>query len=104
VVHSPSKTQSCDLSRTRIDHEVESIRNNSHFAHAAFIDTFDPKDIGHTLSNLNWVNSMHEKFENFERNQDWELVDPPPRCKPIGIKWVWKNKKGEKCQKSVKAC
>jgi hypothetical protein len=39
---------------------------------------------------------MHEKLDNFERNQDWELVDPPPRCKPIGIKWVWKNKKGEK--------
>jgi hypothetical protein len=39
---------------------------------------------------------MHEELENFERNQVWELVDPPPRCKPIGTKWVWKNKKGEK--------
>jgi hypothetical protein len=39
---------------------------------------------------------MHEKVENFERNQVWELVDPPPGCKPIGTKWVWKNKEGEK--------
>jgi hypothetical protein len=39
---------------------------------------------------------MHEELENFERNQVWELVDPPPGCKPIGIKWVWKNKDGEK--------
>jgi hypothetical protein len=39
---------------------------------------------------------MHEKLENFERNQVWELVDPPPGCKPIGTKWVWKNKEGEK--------
>jgi hypothetical protein len=39
---------------------------------------------------------MHEELENFERNQVWELVDPPPRCKPIGTKWVWKNKEGEK--------
>jgi hypothetical protein len=23
------------------------------------------------------------------------LVDPPPGCKPIGKKWVWKNKEGE---------
>jgi hypothetical protein len=38
---------------------------------------------------------MHE-LENFERNQVWMLVDPPPRCKPIGTKWVWKNKEGEK--------
>jgi hypothetical protein len=39
---------------------------------------------------------MHEELENFERNQVWELVDPPPWCKPIGTKWVWKNKEGEK--------
>jgi hypothetical protein len=39
---------------------------------------------------------MHEELENFERNQVWELVDPPPGCKPIRTKWVWKNKEGEK--------
>jgi hypothetical protein len=39
---------------------------------------------------------MHEELENFERNRVWELVDPPPGCKPIGTKWVWKNKEGEK--------
>jgi hypothetical protein len=39
---------------------------------------------------------MHEELENFERNQVWELVDPPPGCKTIGTKWVWKNKEGEK--------
>jgi hypothetical protein len=38
---------------------------------------------------------MHEELENFERNQVWELVEPPPNCKPIGIKWVYKNKEGE---------
>jgi hypothetical protein len=45
------------------------VRNNSHFAHAAFVATFEPKDIGHALSDQNWVNSMHEELENFERNQ-----------------------------------
>jgi hypothetical protein len=39
---------------------------------------------------------MHKELKNFERNQVWELVDPPPGCKPIGTKWVWKNKEGEK--------
>jgi hypothetical protein len=72
------------------------VRNNSHFAHAAFVATFEPKDIGHALYGHNWVNSMHEELENFERNQVWELVDPPPGCKPIGTKWMWKNKEGEK--------
>jgi hypothetical protein len=35
-------------------------------------------------------------LENFERNQVWELVDPPPGCKLIGTKWMLKNKEGEK--------
>jgi hypothetical protein len=39
---------------------------------------------------------MHEDLENFERNQVWVLVDPPPGCKPIGTKWLWKHKEGEK--------
>jgi hypothetical protein len=72
------------------------VRNSSHFTDAAFVTTFVPKNIGHTLSDQNWVNSMHEELESFERNQVWELVDPPPRCKPIGTKWVRKNNEGEK--------
>jgi hypothetical protein len=39
---------------------------------------------------------MHEELENYERNQVCDLVDAPPGCKPIGTKWVWKNKEGEK--------
>jgi hypothetical protein len=56
---------------------------------------FEPKDIGHKLSDSHWVNTMHEELENFERNQVWEFVDPPPGCKPIRAEWVWKNKEGE---------
>jgi hypothetical protein len=70
-------------------------RNASHFAHSALVATFEPKDNGHALSDPNWVNAMHEELENFERNQVWELVEPPPNCKPIGTKWMWKNKEGE---------
>ncbi|WVZ81426.1 LOW QUALITY PROTEIN: hypothetical protein U9M48_028803 [Paspalum notatum var. saurae] len=36
---------------------------------------------------------MYEELENFERNHD--LVEPPPNCRPIGTKWVFKNKQGE---------
>jgi hypothetical protein len=45
------------------------VRNNSHFSHAAFVATFELKDIGNALSNQNLVDSMHEELENFERNQ-----------------------------------
>jgi hypothetical protein len=33
-------------------------RNASHFAHSAFVATFELKDIGHALSDPNWVNAM----------------------------------------------
>jgi hypothetical protein len=44
------------------------VRSNSHFTHAAFVATFEPKDIGHAVSDHNGVNLMHEELENFERN------------------------------------
>ncbi|WVZ93735.1 LOW QUALITY PROTEIN: hypothetical protein U9M48_039692 [Paspalum notatum var. saurae] len=37
---------------------------------------------------------MHKELENFERNHVWDLVEPPPNCRPIGTKWVFKNKRG----------
>jgi hypothetical protein len=40
-------------------------RNASHFAHSTFVATFEPKYIGHILSDPNWVNAMHEELENF---------------------------------------
>jgi hypothetical protein len=68
-------------------------RNVSHFAHLAFVATFEPKGIGHALFDPNWVNAMHEELDTFERNQVWELVEPPPNCKRIGTKWMWKTKR-----------
>jgi hypothetical protein len=45
------------------------VQNNSNFTHAAFVATFEPQNLRHALSDHNWVNSMHEELENFERNQ-----------------------------------
>jgi hypothetical protein len=72
------------------------VQHNSHFAHAIFVATFERKDIGHASYDHNWVDLMHKELENFDRNQVWELVDPPHGCKPIGTKRVWKNKEGVK--------
>ena len=38
---------------------------------------------------------MHEELKNFERNQVWVLVDPPPNIHTICTKWVFKNKQEE---------
>jgi hypothetical protein len=67
----------------------------SFFTNTLFIALFEPRDVGHTLSDLSWVNAMHEELENFERNQVWTLVEPPRDVKVIETKWVFKNKQGE---------
>jgi hypothetical protein len=51
-----------------------------------FVALFEPRDVGHALSDLNWVNVMHEELENFERNQVWTLVEPPRHVNIIGTK------------------
>jgi hypothetical protein len=32
-----------------------------------FVALFEPRDVGHTLSDLSWVNAMQEELENFEK-------------------------------------
>jgi hypothetical protein len=41
----------------------------SSFSNTLFVALFEPRDVGHALSNSSWVNEMHEELENFERNQ-----------------------------------
>ena len=35
------------------------------------------------------------EMKAIEENETWQLVDPPPGCRPIGLKWVYKVKRGE---------
>ena len=36
-----------------------------------------------------------EEMKAIEENETWELVDPPPGCHLIGLKWVYKVKRDE---------
>jgi hypothetical protein len=62
------------------------------FTNTRFVALFEPRDVGHALSDLSWVNAMHEELEKFQRNQVWTLVEPPLDVNVIGTKWVFKNK------------
>jgi GTP1/Obg family GTP-binding protein len=66
----------------------------SYFSNTLFVALFEPRDIGHTLSDLSWVNALHEELENFERNQVWTLVDPPRYVNVILIKWGFSEQTG----------
>jgi hypothetical protein len=56
------------------------------FTNMLFDALFEPRDVGHALSNSSWVNAMHKELENFERNQVWTLVEPPSDVNVIGTK------------------
>jgi hypothetical protein len=59
-----------------------------------FVALFEPRDVGHALSDSSWVNVMHEDLENLMRNYLWTLVEPPRDVNVMGTKWVFKNKQG----------
>jgi hypothetical protein len=65
------------------------------FINTLFVALFEPRDVGHALSDSSSVNVMHEELENLERNQVWTLVKPLRDVNVIGTKWVFKNKQGE---------
>nr|GEW67125.1 putative ribonuclease H-like domain-containing protein [Tanacetum cinerariifolium] len=43
-----------------------------------------------------WVEAMHEEHLQFKIQNVWTLVDCPKGVRPIGTKWVLKNKKDER--------
>jgi hypothetical protein len=51
----------------------------------------EPIKVEKTLEDEDWVMSMQEELNNFERNQVWTLVERP-KMNVIGTKWVFRNK------------
>ncbi|RDY12354.1 hypothetical protein CR513_02868, partial [Mucuna pruriens] len=52
-----------------------------------------------------WLKVMKEEINSIEKNQTWELVDPPSNKKPIALKWVYKvkvNPRGEVVKNKAK--
>ena len=40
----------------------------------AFTSQVEPKKVDDTFCEVEWANAMHEEFEQFERNEVWNLV------------------------------
>jgi hypothetical protein len=43
-------------------------------------------------SHYDWKESMQKEYYALIKNGTWKLLDPPFETKPIGYKWVFKNK------------
>ncbi|WVZ52474.1 hypothetical protein U9M48_003528 [Paspalum notatum var. saurae] len=90
----PLPTPSSSLPRQQA-HAESGLAEDAGEVTSEIVPSRQPRDVSHALSDPNWVNAMNEELENFEKNHIWDLVEPPPNCRPIGTKWVFKNKQGE---------
>nr|GFC18107.1 hypothetical protein [Tanacetum cinerariifolium] len=63
---------------------------------SCFLSQVEPKKISDALQDPSWVEAMQEQLFQFTIQKVWTLVDCPKEVRPIGAKWVLKNKKDER--------
>ncbi|GJX38664.1 hypothetical protein Tco_0251967 [Tanacetum coccineum] len=63
---------------------------------SCFLSQEEPKKIVDALKDESWVEAMQEELLQFQIQNVWVLVDCPKGVRPIGTKWVLKNKKDER--------
>nr|GEX48905.1 hypothetical protein [Tanacetum cinerariifolium] len=63
---------------------------------SCFLSQEEPKKIFDALKDPSWVEAMQEELLQFKIHNVWMLVDCPKEVRPIGTKWVLKNKKDER--------
>ncbi|GJS19006.1 putative ribonuclease H-like domain-containing protein [Tanacetum coccineum] len=63
---------------------------------SCFLSQEEPKKIVDALNDESWVEAMQEELLQFKIQNVWVLVDCPKGVRPIGTKWVLKNKRDER--------
>lgn len=53
---------------------------------------FEPTSFKEATSHDEWKEAMQLEYDSLLNNGTWKLVEPPLGTKPIGCKWVYKNK------------
>lgn len=55
----------------------------------------EPPTFAEAECDQQWRWAILKEIKAIEDNGTWELFDPPLRCRPIGLKWVFKVKRDE---------
>nr|GEZ60955.1 putative ribonuclease H-like domain-containing protein [Tanacetum cinerariifolium] len=63
---------------------------------SCLLSQVQPKKISNALQDPSWVEAMQDELLQFKIQNVWTLVDCPKGVRPIGTKWVLKNKKDER--------
>nr|GFB90985.1 hypothetical protein [Tanacetum cinerariifolium] len=63
---------------------------------SCFLSQVEPKKISDALQYPSWIEAMQEELLQFKIQKVWSLVDYPKGVRPIGTKWVLKNKNDER--------
>eukprot|EP00253_Pinus_taeda_P009397 PITA_09397 len=75
-----------DVSNSPIDMDV------SYDCELNLSTNFEPTSFKEATSHYEWKEAMKKEYDAFIKNDTWKLVDPPLGTKPIGCKWVYRNK------------
>ena len=52
----------------------------------------EPASFQEAINSDVWKNAMQREYDALMKNETWRLVHPPVGTKPIGCKWIYKNK------------
>ena len=55
----------------------------------------EPKHIDDVMQDDNWIKTMQEELDQFQKNNVWKLVELPKSKKVVGEKQVYHNKLDE---------
>ena len=60
---------------------------------SCYLTQEEPSSYNEASKESVWRQAMEEGLDSIEKNETLEMVTPPPGCKPIGLKWVYKIKR-----------
>ena len=58
-----------------------------------FISGEEPSSYESAVKEETWRQAMRKEIEAIEKNSTWDLVKPLEKCRPIGVKWIYKMKR-----------